>query len=128
MGQKYVTFEEIDELLDKVFHGKEHHIVYSASEYIDDGSEFGRVENNLDEIAVEGKCIFKRERSDFWGGETSKDYSSKILSNPTWKEVCVLADESIKKVNDYHHVFLEGVRFMGTNSYGIGVYEFWMGS
>ena len=125
---EYLTFEEIDTILDKLFEGKKHYVVYSASDYIDDGSEFGKVANNLDEVAAEGKCIFSRERSDFWGGENSEDYVSKTVVNPTWKDVCIMANKAIKKNNDYHHVFLEDIDFIETDSDGINIYEFQMGS
>lgn len=65
--------------------------------------------NNLKEVAVRGRVILIQPRSDFWGDSNGKNYVSKVLTDPTWLDVCVCANRSIFKTRDRHHVFLEGL-------------------
>ncbi len=85
--------------------------------------------NNLNEVAIEGRCMLMAKRDEFWGGKESEDYSSPVLENPTWLEVSVLANAAIKTTNDFHHRFLEDVVDTEVdNMDGIAVYIFAMGS
>jgi len=97
--------------------------------------ENGLPVNNLHEVAVEGKVIFTQNHDGFWGAGIS--YQSDVIENPTWLDVAVLANEMIKIVGDYHHIFLEGVSpvYVATiNTYvrkvvgDVQYYEFDMGS
>ena len=73
----------------------------------------------LDGIAVEGKVIFINDESDIL-------YRSKIAINPTWLQVCVIANDMIRVTDDHHHVYLEGIReVQGSNGQ---IYELIMGS
>ncbi len=65
--------------------------------------------NNLDNIAIKGKFKFYQKCDPFFS-EKGKDYISKLVTNPTWLEVAILANDMIKITGDKHHVFLEGVR------------------
>ena len=67
--------------------------------------------NNLNEVAVQGKMIFYSPRNEFWGGDSSKDYVSKVLENPTWLELCVHSYKAMRKNKDFHHCFFEGIKF-----------------
>jgi len=85
--------------------------------------------NNLDQIAVEGKCVLVGFRDEFWGGEGSRSYRSPVLENPTWLQVCVYANRMIRRTRDLHHVFLEGLeRKKKLTKEGIPRHEFLMGS
>ncbi len=97
------------------------YVAYSAYETQDDVPI-----NNLGEVAVQGRCIFLDE------GYGGKPYQSYIVENPTWLQLCVVANDMIKKTGDKHHIFLEGVRYdkRGTDGRndGVRVYRFSMGS
>lgn len=118
---------------------KKVYVIYSAYESDEDDDPI----DNLDEVAVKGKCVFFAPQETFYGGEKSRSYVSPIMENPTWLQLCVLANAMIRRTRDGHHVFLEGVE--RTNSgdaiekiikklkldrlpSGVKVYEFCMGS
>jgi hypothetical protein len=50
-----------------------------------------------------------------------------VIENPTWAQVCDLADDMIKTTGDFHHVFLEGVRILSVQD-EITTVDFCMGS
>jgi len=82
--------------------------------------------DNLDEVAIEGKAILVAENDSFWGEGT--DYESEVVENPTWLQVAVLANAMIKKIGDYHHIFLEGVHRTKETKGGVPVFRISMGS
>lgn len=92
---------------------------YSAYETASDGS----VIDNLDDVAVEGTVRFIADRDEYWGGVESANYTSPEVTNPTWLQVAVFANEAIWITNDHHHVFLEGISKVKD-----GKVEFYMGS
>lgn len=66
------------------------------------------------EVAIQGKCILHYKVDlKTWTGLSGKSYResywSPILENPTWMTVVAEFDKAICAVQDYHHVFLEGV-------------------
>lgn len=81
--------------------------------------------NNLDEVAVAGSVQFVQEHDPFWG--SGKDYQSATVHDPTWMDVCILANEMIEVTGDKQHCFLEG--FTRLRSEGdIDILELVMGS
>ncbi len=91
----------------------------------DTDPETGDPINNLNEVAIEGKCIMhaKAETSD------GMDFYSPVLENPTWLEIAVFANAMIVSTRDFHHCFLERVYPTGTkNMDDIPYYTFSMGS
>lgn len=62
------------------------------------------------ERAVEGRCVLISLQDEFFGGDESKPYVSRVLTNPTWGTVLVEFDKSIFVTGDSHHSFLEGLR------------------
>jgi hypothetical protein len=103
--------------------GQEQVLIYSAS----DSDERDVPIDNLDQVAVEGKVVFKQEHDPYWG--EGKNYESPILENPTWLELTVHANRMMTTTNDLHHVFLEGVEFTGKVQDGsVAVYQFSTGS
>ncbi len=95
------------------------------------GSEEDEFRINLDEVAVEGPVIFVQEHDEFWG--PGEDYKSELVENPTWLELCLLANDMINVTGDHHHIFLEGVyqlkdKFGVTEKDWVKVYRFSMGS
>lgn len=81
--------------------------------------------SNLRKVAVKGRCQFVMEDDGFFGN--GKRFTSRALSNPTWLRLCVVANRAINHTGDLHHVYLEGVRYIGTRK-GVKQYEFMMGS
>jgi hypothetical protein len=81
--------------------GPPFHVRYSAYQE--------RPGDNLDEVAFEGRGIVVEHPDEFWGGKEAELYFSSILTNPTWLELCVIAEQQIRTTNDKHHVFLEAV-------------------
>lgn len=82
--------------------GQDCYVFYSAYKSVNDIPQ-----DNLDEIAISGKVKFVEQGDSFFG--SGKPYSSKILENPTWLDVCVVANEMILATGDKHHIYLEGV-------------------
>lgn len=101
--------------LDAIFSGRQ--VVFCISDIVkvdEDGTEW--VKNNLHEIPFSGKVMVKR------GG-----YKSKVVENATWEQIALLADESIEKLDDYDHVFLEKAWVSGIRN-GVKIIELFMGS
>jgi len=46
----------------------------------------------------------------FFGGDESRGYRSKILTNPTWRTLLGCLRSQMKRTLDEHHCFLEGAR------------------
>jgi hypothetical protein len=81
--------------------------------------------DNLEKVAVEGRCIFVQKHDPYYGD--GKDYVSAEMLNPTWLQVCALANEMILVTRDEHHVFFEGVTVLREEN-GVKVVDFDMGS
>jgi len=64
-------------------------------------------EHELYEVAVTGKKTII-------GHGWDETYSVEV-ENPTWLDVWKLSDKMVDKVNDHHHVFLEGLYEDGDN-------------
>lgn len=62
---------------------------------------------------VNGPVVFIARGDSFWGGEGAKNYRSKVVENPTYRALLGAAKSSQKVTRDYHHQFIEGVRFKG---------------
>lgn len=84
--------------------------------------------DNLDEIAVKGKVIFKASSDEFFGGDESSDYESPVLENPTWLELCRHFNDMMLTTGDFHHCFFEGVYSAKQEQNGVPVYRFGSGS
>jgi hypothetical protein len=80
--------------------------------------------DNLDEVPVEGRVKFVAE-PDSW---STKRYESSVVESPTWLDIALLADDMIKTIEDFHHVFLEAIRHVKTEADGTRIYHFTMGS
>ena len=62
--------------------------------------------DNLEEVAVSGTVRFVQKHDPFWG--SGKDYESATVSDPTWMEVSIIANEMIGVTGDKQHYFLDG--------------------
>lgn len=88
--------------------GQRVRVRYSA--YRSDANDIPR--NNLKRVAARGRVIITSQRSQFYGGEHSKNYQSDVVENPTWLDVALLANEAIGVTRDRTHCFLEGLKRM----------------
>lgn len=84
--------------------------------------------DNLDEVAVEGKVYFFQtydpEQDDEGGG---KNYTSRVVKNPTWLELTNLVNEMIATTHDDTYVHLVDILVISTKN-GIKKARFIMGS
>jgi len=60
-------------------------------------------------IAFYGTCIVKAGSSEFFGGEDSRDFQSKVLINPTYRKLFGVSKQQRKATKDDHHIFFEGI-------------------
>jgi len=60
--------------------------------------------------AVEGRVRFFARGDDFFGGEESRNYLSRVYNNPSWETVYKEFARSLGHTRDFHHLFLEGIR------------------
>ncbi len=77
-------------------------VVYGAFEL----DAAGLPVDNLDKVAVEGRCVFTQKYDPLFG--KGKDYTSGEFTSPTWLQLCWLANEMIRVTRNQQHVFLEG--------------------
>lgn len=78
-------------------------------------------DEDLDEIAFEGKCIIDEKPDGYF---SKKCYTSPILTNPTYRDIFALCDDVVEITGDYHHIFMEGIsigRKMKNNVYKISL-------
>lgn len=89
--------------------------------------EGGLPVDNLDEVAVRGRVKFAAGADRCWGGEDSRSWESPVLTDPTWLDLAVQANDMMRRTNDSHHSFLEGVEVVGAEG-GTQIARFLMGS
>ena len=90
-----ITFEENEKLVEKLY------------EDIEDCKVYYSVYKPFDEIPLSGSVKFIAYRNKL--DDNSKDYVSKIMSNPTWEQIAHCADDMIKTTGCYDCCFLEDV-------------------
>lgn len=59
-------------------------------------------------VAFTGLCQVRAERDDYFGGEDSKPFRSKVLLDPTWRQLFAIAKKQQQATRDAHHDFFEG--------------------
>lgn len=112
----YKIFDIISEYYNKKIESvvKDPYVRYSAF-HIDNGF---KMINDIDDVAMKGKVKFYHKYDSFWDKSgKGKDYESKMITNPTWLDVCVMADEMIRTTCDMHHIFLEDIEKKGNKVY-----------
>jgi len=77
----------------------ENKVIYAAYDTDDNDNPI----INFDEVAFKGTfvCVYDMH----WGDTT---YYSEPVTNPTWLDLAVIANEAIHVSGDDHHVFFEG--------------------
>ena len=121
------------EILKGVTNKPDFEVVVAYSAYTTDDKDVPI--DNLDCIAAKGRIKFVAKVSPFWHNfgknpnpkHGGKNYESPVVENPTWLDVAILADDMIRTVGDFHHVFLEKISHRGEKD-GIQIYGFLMGS
>ncbi len=118
--------DRVDEAINQSM--REIHLSYCAHK----SDEHGLPIDNLDDTAVIGKVILVADGDASCPENDSQNYESPVMEDPTWLEICVLANAMIETTNDLDHVYLEGIEEdeeqSSQRSDGIQVYRFCMGS
>lgn len=94
---------------------EEIYVIYSAYDY----DEWDNPVDNLNEIPIKGKVVF------FNSYET---FDSGVYENPTWLDICVIANRMIIETKDYHHIYLEDVDVVDVDIEGNKITKLIMGS
>lgn len=80
----------------------------------------------LNEIPHKGKVILCSMRYGTYG--LGRTYQSELLTDPTWLDVAVHFNRSIKVTKDTHHKFLEGLTLYEMPDLGVSLLNFVTGS
>ena len=108
----------VDSRLDADRPGSEKRIIYSVFDKGDDAYR------DINALAHNGKVKFIMSQSD-----DGRMHESHIVENPTWLDVCVLANDMMGITGDYHHRYLEDIEPVDTaNDDDITRMRFVMGS
>ncbi len=99
-------------------------------------SAFSRGEekyHNLQMTAYEGKIRIYMPKGDGWEEGMNyvrkETYESEVLENPTWLDLCVVANDMILLTGDTHHRYLESLNVTQRNGGDlVAIGEFFMGS
>ena len=70
--------------------------------------------DNLDEVPITGKLLVRGSRR-VRGSQRSRDYESSILENPSWLDLCGIANDQIIATRDREHRYLEGIEVVENN-------------
>jgi hypothetical protein len=117
------VYERIERrVAERIGHRQEVGVRYAA--YPDDAE--GLPIDNLDEVAYSGFIRFRDEGSDSLAWR-SVPWESAVLEDPTWLDLCVVANDKILRGGDRHHVFLEGIS-LGEIADGVMQAQLRMGS
>ena len=80
--------------------------------------------NEIDKIAFDGKCYVYERRDCF----KKRGYKSKILENPTYRDLVKIADKLIETTEDYHHRFFEGITMVKKKNSKLSKIQICLGS
>jgi hypothetical protein len=69
--------------------------------------------DNLDEVPITGKLLVRSSR--VRGSQRSSDHESSILENPSWLDLCGIANDQIIASRNRDHRYLEGIE-VGENN------------
>ena len=76
------------------------------SDYTTDKDGFKYMKRKV--VAFKGKCVVTAAADDFWGGDESRPYRSRMMDSPTWGQLFNCAKAQQKRTLDWHHAFFEG--------------------
>ena len=63
-------------------------------------------------IAFHDRVKVVAYKNEFFGGDESKGFKSRMLVNPTWGKLFRVFRNQMRKTQDFHHQFLEGARIV----------------
>ena len=68
--------------------------------------------NNLNDVPFEGTFMVVADYDSYWDstGGNGEAYINGPVTNPTWLELAILANEAIHTTGDTHHCFFEGAQ------------------
>jgi hypothetical protein len=78
-------------------------VVYSA--YVKDAD--GNPKDNLGEIAIHGEATILWDHA--WVQEGYKTFKPTVIVDPTWFDLCGVANSAIGLTGDNHHIYFEGL-------------------
>ncbi len=120
MDKYCVAMDEIAAKIDNAING-EVYVSYSAYENDEEDTPI----DNLDNIALVGKVVAVCSSPSCLDPKSVE--ISKLMENPTWLDLTVVANQFIKLTGDYH-IFFEGYKLVGELAGKISIIEFYMGS
>jgi hypothetical protein len=65
-------------------------------------------------VAFFGRVVVVAYADDHFGGDESKNFRSRMLTNPTWGSLFRVFKSQMKATKDQHHCYLEGAHVIGT--------------
>ncbi len=102
-----VEFEQRhDAIADRIFAYVKHDVEIIYQAYND------KVEDNLDEIPIEGKLQI-----------IDGEFSSEILDSPTWLELSAVANEQVKVTKNFNNRYLKNIKVLEEKD-GIKICQF----
>lgn len=101
--------KEINKFCDKKY------VIYSAYDY----DEWDNPIDNLNKVPIKGKVKFV---------DSTWNFDSGVFENPTWLDICVIANRMIIETKDYHHIYLEDVDVEDVDIAGNKIAKLIMGS
>ena len=78
-------------------------VVYSAYKL----DKNGHPKDNLSEVAVHGEATILWDHA--WVQEGQKAFKPTVIVNPTWYDLCGVANSAINLTGDDHHIYFEGI-------------------
>lgn len=100
-----------------------------ASDYITRANGLKYMRRSV--VAYRGKCVVHASPDDFFGGDESQGYRSRVMTNPTWGNLFTAAKAQQRRTRDYHHMFFEGYTKRGSimiDGEQVALLELWLGS
>jgi hypothetical protein len=69
--------------------------------------------DNLDDVPVSGKVKIRASRQRLASGNPKKDYESEVLHNPTWLDLCAIANAHLVQRVRRRQLYLETANIVG---------------
>lgn len=92
-------YERVKKYIKKMNKRTKIYVHFSAYEYEDEEQDLPIV-GTLDVVPIQGNVVVFDHDS---------GYISPVMENPSWLQLCHIANEQIQYSDDHHHVFLESI-------------------
>jgi hypothetical protein len=70
--------------------------------------------DNLDEVPISGNVKIRASRERLASGNPKKDYESEVIQNPTWLDLCAIANAHLVQRVHRREIYLESANVVGT--------------